>query len=186
MCDLLDSSEERKFAEILLDYKEMDKKIYKKYLDIAVQSCSRSTFTHDMSESEVDCFDTIVTVAEEAFAILVLENNYDKWSHIAAEKEGRPPQPRYMKKVDLRKSTKNCAGDWTDEGLTRFNEIVTMVLRKREDNCRGVFLSDIKKLYEEEMRNGLSKKRRNRNGDDDDEDRPQVKQRVVVMNLLKK
>lgn len=182
----MDSSEDRKFAEILLDYRDLDKKIFKKYLDIAVQSCSKSTFTNEMSESEVDCFDTIVTVAEEAFALLVLENNYDKWSHIAAGKEGRPPQPRYMKKVDLRNSTKNCAGDWTDEGLTRYNQIVDLVIERREENHRGFFFMDIKRMYEEDMRNGLSKKRRNRNDNEDDEDRPQAKQRVVVRNLLKK
>ena len=141
-----------------------------------------------MSETDSSMrFNNIVTVAEESFALLVLENNFEKWCHIAAEKEGRPPQPIYMKKVYVRSSSRNCAGDWIDEGLKRYNKIIELVERNREDTHTSFFMGDVKKMYEDELRNISSgRKRRSRDDDDDEITRPKDKQRVVVRNLLKR
>ena len=123
-------------------------------------ACAMSTFVDDMKEFR-EPFDSNVTLAEESFALLVLENNYDRWCHIASNKEGQTPKAKWMKKVSQTSAkTKNAAGNWTDDGLNRYNDIIELVEEKRDSAGRKLYMDGLKKLYEEEYNS--DKKRRKR------------------------
>ena len=147
-------------------------------------ACAMSTFVDDMKEFR-EPFDSNVTLAEESFALLVLENNYDRWCHIASNKEGQTPKAKWMKKVSQTSAkTKNAAGNWTDDGLNRYNDIIELVEEKRDSAGRKLYMDGLKKLYEEEYNS--DKKRRKRKDDKDDHNNDGGKKKVRVKNLYRK
>lgn len=161
-------NENDELVEKLLDYRNVNKSVYKKYLDIAMVACCDKTFVHDMTYLPMSTFQELVTVAEEAFAILILENNVTKWVHIAQEKEGVVLQQKFQKQVNNKidkENRKNAAGDWKEEGMIQFNKIVEMVTQTRSEPGRAVFDKQIKEMYEAEVNEngdgaGISRKRK--------------------------
>lgn len=185
LCDIIEDSDDGCIAEKILDYNNVNKKVFRKFLDIAMPACALTTFVDDMKEFP-EPYNRNVTVAEEAFALLVLENNYERWCHIAADKEGRTPKAKWMKEVSQGASqkTKNAAGNWTDDGLTRYNKIIELVQVKRGSAMRRLYMESVKKLYEDEY--DKAKKRRKRKDDNEDGDNVPEKKRVRVKNLYQK
>lgn len=182
LTELID--DEGRIAESLLDYDNINKKVLKQFLDIAMPACAFNDFASEMAEGEKG-FDELVTVAEEAFAILVFENDFARWSHVAERKEETAPAPIYQKKVDPGKNTdKHAAGDWTEKGLNRYNDIVNMIIEMREKASRLIVMNQVKKLYEKELE-GRSKKKSRKRGRNDEDDNAQKKKAICVINLFK-
>jgi hypothetical protein len=91
---------------------------------------------------------SLCTISDEAFALLLLENSYDRWLDIFCNNKGAVMQRRGVKqrafqsdtptlytkggikydKTDMRQSVKG----WSDEGIARFNVLFEQVKRDRE------------------------------------------------------
>ena len=66
-------SKGRKFVDTLLSYESMDENILFCYLNIAMTSTATVKKLSDAA-----------TIFEEAFAALVIENNFDRWIYLSA------------------------------------------------------------------------------------------------------
>jgi hypothetical protein len=91
--------------------------------------------------------DTVCTISDEAFALLLVENSYDRWTDIYKQTGGIPKQrrgdrtrqcdsdiaPLYTHggiKYVLHQTTKKKG--WTDQGIERYNELFKMVQADRQ------------------------------------------------------
>ena len=140
-------------------------------------------------------FSDVVTSSEEAFALLVLENNFDRWVYQADRQRrkqigidddndaGEVPDVLYQKKIKKRKDNVHTAGRWTDDGLERFNDLLLKVQEVRE--LRGEYEEELNDMYVvREPSDMYSSKVEKRNRDERDEAENQRKKKVVVMNVL--
>ena len=73
-------SKGKEFGEALLDYSSIDQNVLFCYLNIAMTSTATVKFKERMAYEK---FSDAVTIFEEAFAVLVLENNFDRWIYLA-------------------------------------------------------------------------------------------------------
>ena len=189
---LCDGCDEGKIGDDLLDL-NIEKDIFRTFIDTFL-----SIFYPKLKFREhlkYRLLSEVITISEEAFAVLVLENNYRKWKwmstsvDVEGEVEGggvTAPQPLliYQENLKPRKDGKPNAGDWTEEGLARMNELCDMVDEKR--NNRKDFEKDLMRMYvcgisEDELNTGWMesinvKRKRLDKG---------LKQRVKVKNRLK-
>ena len=140
-------------------------------------------------------FSDVVTSSEEAFALLVLENNFNQWVYQAERQRrkqigidddndtGEVPDVLYQKKIQKRKDNIYTAGRWTDDGLERFNDLLSKVQEVRE--LRGEYEEELNNMYVvREPSDMYSSKVEKRNRDERDKDKNQRKKKVVVMNVL--
>ena len=73
----------KNFGDALLEYDIVDHNILFCYLNIAMTSTATVKFKERMTYEK---FSDAVTVFEEAFAVLALENNFDRWVYFAEKK----------------------------------------------------------------------------------------------------
>lgn len=71
------------FGDSLLDYASIDTEVLICYLNIAMTSTATVKFKERMVYEK---FSDAITVFEEAFAVLVLENNFERWVYFAEKK----------------------------------------------------------------------------------------------------
>ena len=187
-----------KFGDNLLDYATVDMDIVRYYLDMAMPAMSIRTYNHEKVFSPLS---KTVTVAEEAFAMLQLENNFERWIWIAEkeiskkqiEESGNDdentsvddemvPDLKYQVNVKTRKDNVYTAGKWTEDGLERYNELVTIVRQRREDsaNFEEILKMEMVRVVSSK---GMSKRTKKRQLEDK-RNNENKKKRVVVMNIL--
>ena len=93
---------------------------------------------------------TLSTVSDEAFALLLLENNYDRWVDIYRRQKGEVTPKRGQKRREFESDvpTKYTKGGivydqtakkqhpkgWSSEGIQRFNELFDSVKQDRKEN----------------------------------------------------
>ena len=153
----------------MLDFEAIDKDILFCYLNIAMTSTANIRFKEKMI---CDKLSDTVTVFEEAFTILVFENNFDRWvymvehemkenrSELGHEKEDEQdenlsvkteisnmPDVLYQKNVKPRKDNRQLAGRWTDEGMERLNELLMLIKESRNDERRHLVEDDLMECY---------------------------------------
>ena len=116
------------------------------YFDMSMTTMSAGGYKQSIL---FDRFSTVVRDAEEAFALLVLENNFDRWVYQAeihrmkfdAEDNfgtvlppsADVPDVLYQNKVKKRRDNVETVGKWTAEGIRRYNKILNDVILRRED-----------------------------------------------------
>lgn len=195
MKDLLNVCQQNKpkFADALLNYSDIDEKTMIRFLDMAMPSVSVYSYK---SRIMFNLLSTVVTESEEAFAYLVFENNFERWIYQAEQKvseedstvttqtfdgQSEIPKALYQKEVKKRKDNIDTVGKWTDEGLTRFNELLVLVREKRQG--RGAFEELLHRTYlTMEHGDDYDKKvQKNRN---ESNTTSRKKKRVKVMNVL--
>ena len=100
---------------------------------------------------------SFVTVSEEAFALLSLENNINRWEWMANITDSdddddlatpttvNPPDLMYQCNPGRRKDSKVSAGPWKRIGLERMNDLLYKVAKARE--CRQEFEREIQLMY---------------------------------------
>ena len=95
-----------------------------------------------------------VTIGEEAFAILVFENNFKRWIYQAEEQKGGEEQSQlvvpdvlYQQKVKKRKDNRDTAGRWTDEGMEHLNFFIKAVREYKSAESGG----STREVVEEEL-----------------------------------
>ena len=146
------------FAEELLDL-NVEKDTYRGFLDVCVSAFfSKNYFRTKMKEKLLSNF---VTVSEEAFALLSLENNINRWEwmaniedsdddDLATPRTSNPPDLMYQNNPGKRKDSKVSAGPWKRIGLERMNDLLEKVAKAREG--RQEFERAIQMMY----RSGIS------------------------------
>jgi len=81
---------------------------------------------------------TFVTIFDEAFAMLVLENNAEKWKKIydhekgLASAEGKSAKPKYCLTSGVEAVQLPYTGNWTEAGINRYNELCDLVHEGRK------------------------------------------------------
>ena len=185
-----------KFGEKLLLYDKIDIQLAIYFLDLSMPAISVRSYNH---EKPFKLMSKIVTVAEEAFAVLVLENYLQRWIW-HAEKEAlrtqreqngiedliedgdNAPRLLYQYNVKKRKDNIHTSGKWTDDGKERYNVFIELVENRRVES----------KDFEERLRNeivnsipedNMNKKRKKK---DLEEGRAtsSTKRKVVIKNTL--
>ena len=98
---------------------------------------------------------SIVTVSDEAYALVYLENSYDRW---LAESNGEPKPP--IKKWTSDHLSAALFQGWDKEGIVRYNELYKSVkeMRKKKDTPRFElhFQDEVK---ESQLQKGSKKKK---------------------------
>ena len=139
----------------------------------------------------------VLTVAEEAFTVLVFESNFNRWVWQAEKDVLRrqrlengtsiqdidedAPDLLYQKNVKKRKDNVLTAGKWTEEGLERYNDFITIIELRRQD--ADVFENDLKDLFVSDIPNDTYKKKENKRSNDESQNE-HTKKRVSVRNIL--
>ena len=120
------------------------------------------------------------TVSDEAFALLLLENSYDRWFDLFSKNEGLVMQQRGVKqrrfqsdvptvytrggiKYDKYQSKEGEKKGWSDDGIIQFNELFEMV--KQDRIAHSNFEADWLKAREATQAaksEGVSKRKRTR------------------------
>ena len=157
----------------------------------------------------------ITTVAEEAFAFLVLENNIDRWVWLAKKELQKTTDPEeassfstvedselpipnllYQKKVNITDSSghKMPAGEWTEKGMKRYNQILRCVMKSRKQKGRIDCEDEMLKLYQKDDdddieylgsdHTGARKQGQVHNGDNGEDTRKKMKMTEVVIDLF--
>ena len=78
--------------------------------------------------------DSLITVSDEAFALLVLENGWEKWTEQYKDKTTDKKARKERKSLytnDVREGNSSFDG-WKPEGLDRFNMLVYKVIKDRK------------------------------------------------------
>ena len=162
--DVDDEGQLQGFPEAILrsvPTSDSDKEIFKCFLDFAMPAVNKSAYKKQMY---FDTLSEVVSVGEETFAFLVVENNIERWVYMAETilsnqhsnhlpPAGVIPKVRYQKEVKQRKDEVHTAGKWTNKGLQRFNEIASLVHNSR--NMRTDYENELKSKYEEDFDESL-------------------------------
>ena len=124
---------------------------------------SRKKYRSRISDAVYDnTAEYIVTVSDEAFALLLYENYIGKW----ITRYHNPPPPGEKGKKIMGKYTRSSIGyaeygGWCEEGVIRFNELCAIVVEDRKsrnakDAEERVMLSLRRLKYGEQVQNGAA------------------------------
>ncbi|KAI2500728.1 hypothetical protein MHU86_13756 [Fragilaria crotonensis] len=126
----------------------------------------RKKFTHKVSDPmERGSAEKVVTVSDEAFAILVYENYIDKWLRkYTCEQQGvqgedtneieKRIKGRYTAGTTTR-AANIMYGGWSDEGLIRFNQLCRLVaIDRQNENAAQMEEQVLQRLREQRYGNG--------------------------------
>ena len=70
----------KQFGDVLCNYESIDLDVIVCYLNLAMTSCATVKFKDMMTYTKLS---EVVTMCEEAFAILVMESNLNRWMYLA-------------------------------------------------------------------------------------------------------
>ena len=164
-----DRAEERYkgLAEKILEHSNWKDKqsleLFKYFVDYCIPAVTSASIKRRLTQ---EILSETTTVAEEAFAFLVLENNIDRWLWLAKKElqvgeaeddtyvieEGGLPNLLYQKKVNISDSSghKMPAGEWTEKGMRRYNQILRCVIKSRKQKGRIDCEDEMLRLYQKD------------------------------------
>ena len=125
----------------------------------------KSTFMANLTSAKAD--KDLLCIASEAFGLLVLENQWDRWVDVYEKSGGRifirgnvkikevksDVQPKYTR-GGLKNGSRREIGTgkgWSAEGIVRFNQLLLMVHQDRENNPNFIDIWITKRKSELEM-----------------------------------
>ena len=145
---------------------------YEMFFTYFIPAIGRRTYwKHVVANAKTD--NDITTVSNEAFVLLILENNWNRWLDIYIKNDGKivPMKGRGKRYLDcdiLPKYTRGGAmpglhsertGDfgkgWTNEGIERFNELFDKVKEDRINNPH--FITNWLRKERERLRDQIKK-----------------------------
>jgi hypothetical protein len=94
----------------------------------------RKKYYNRVSEAVIDkgSQDLVVTVSDEAFAILIYENYIDKWiAKFHMERRGAKTIPTIKSKYTSSVNDQCLYGGWSTDGIARFNNLCALVQKDR-------------------------------------------------------
>ena len=136
---LCENHEKDDIGDIMLMEDENSRVAYARYLYLSLPRIVR--MKKWKQKSTALRISEFVTITEEAFGLLVLENSVKKWMMMANGEHinNKLDLLRYQK--SKKEGTKNKgkkfqAGAWSDEGLERFNDLFQKIKTIREEEWR--------------------------------------------------
>ena len=155
---------------------------YDRFLPCVVK---KSVFDHQVSVATNDS--TLCTVSDEAFALLLLENSWERWVDIYRLQKGKVTPKRGQKRREFESDvpTKYTKGGiiynktvknkdpkgWSAEGIERFNELYDKVKKDRKAN-KGFIKGWLKERRAKLLHGTQASKRK----------RPQPQARIELMD----
>ena len=149
-----------------MDYQNVDKDILICYMNLVMTSISNFRFKERMV---YDKLRDAITVSEEAFGMILLENNFNRWIYEGEmekkklsqnstndDDDTEVPMLLYQKNYRRRKDKRISAGPWTEEGISRFNELIGRIKESRNSEWRSDFEDDIQQRYVNDADNSTS------------------------------
>ena len=138
---------------------------------------SRETWKMNRGEVNVG---NLLTVADETFALLTMENNINEWMHIEVHGKDSITRGELTRYISQGSNSDGTKKGWTLEGKKRFNELYDDVVLKR-----GTRVSDMKEVWaKNEWKKEMSNKRRRQtigeNEGDDDAAQAQIEEETFV------
>lgn len=121
---------------------------------------------------------TYCTVSDEAFGLLTIENNYDRWTNMQESGDmkdvaGNAPPPKYTnpgKGKNVKAGARRFQG-WSIEGYKRFDELHKAVKASRQDELRVLFEEGLKDYFAEELAKKVAKRKRaTKHGEEEEEE----------------
>ena len=154
---------DEKIADKLGSYDNVDMDVLMEYFDLSMTTLCSGGYRQSIL---FDKFSEVVKNAEEAFALLVLENNFDRWIYQAEVQRMKSqtrdsnmetalppsmdvPDVLYQKKVKNRRDNFQTVGKWKAEGIERYDTILKDVIRRRND--REDFEMRLKEGYNKDV-----------------------------------
>ena len=138
---------------------------------------SRETWKMNRGEVNVG---NLLTVADETFALLTMENNINEWMHIEVHGKDSITRGELTRYISQGSNSDGTKKGWTLEGKKRFNELYDAVVLKR-----GTQVSEMKEVWaKNEWKKEMSNKRRRQtigeNEGDDDAAQAQIEEETFV------
>ena len=199
------------FGDKLIRYENVDINILFCFLNLSMTTTATVKFKERMTYEK---FSDAVTVFEEAFAILILENSLNRWIYMAerqkrkllrsAGKEsedssstsddvtdnsddndlGEIPDVLYQAKIRKRNDNIDTAGKWTEDGMKRLNALITMAQEGRNRTTRDEFETLLQNKYIQYADSNVEMRLRNKRKRELDEMNAMSNKGVVVKNVL--
>lgn len=163
--------------KIHLCRKEGSKEMLKLLSEIAfVQMVSREKWKLNYTSVPISA---LLTVADEAFALLTMENNVNEWMMIL--KHGKDAETKgqhtiYTSKGENKDGTKK---GWSLDGKMRFNDIYDSVVLDRNTRRSKDLEKSVQEKWKEEA-TAQSQRRKERNGDDEEDDVKRAEEEAFV------
>lgn len=96
------------------------------------------------NKSKVTTVSNILTVSDEAFILLCIENNFDKWIELYEIRKQKKlgnvvaavKHARYTRTGPGNKGFTDKAAGWNNEGIESYNQLCQIVARDRVDDAR--------------------------------------------------
>jgi hypothetical protein len=112
-----------------------------------------------------------VTVSDEAFALLLLVNSWDKFEHIAERPDATDKSDLPATRFTEKKGRNKRMQGWSQEGIKRYNLLCEYVKQDRESAAGMLFEAEFLKYHQDEMvRKKACLSSDGNEGDDDDEE----------------
>ena len=165
LCDICTNNDSFVSPDLLDLNVNMD--VYRMFLDLCASSFFRQGYFENLMKRQL--LSQVLTVSEEAFALLSLENNFKRWEWIAEPRRhtgedataggllehlNAPPPLKYQKNIQENKNgsrkkateqLKMTAGRWTNAGMSRMNDLIELVEEARKD--RESFEKALQEMY---------------------------------------
>jgi len=133
---------------------------------------------------------TFVTVFDEAFAMLVLENNAEKWKIFydnenqlgLTSRKGKSAKPKYCPTSGVQAKQSTYTGNWTEEGIDRYNVLCDLVHQSRTES----HIDEVEDAIRERMYSTFGKKGGYYRRDVDETEQTPVKRVKRAYNGLNK
>ena len=194
------------FGNKLLEYEKMDQDILFCYLNLAMTSTATVKFKERMTYEKLS---DAVTLFEEAFGVLVLENNLSRWIYMAERKRTtnmprvnddsstsdttneaetdaseEVPDVLYQARVKQRKDKIDTAGKWTQKGMKRLNELLTLVQEGRNGATREEFERSLQRKYVHYADSNVELRNKNKRKRELEEMTVVSNKTIVIKNVL--
>jgi hypothetical protein len=128
----------------------------------AFLSCTvgKVTYKERVMEERISSF---VTISDEAYTLLYLENCYDRW---LAEANGSEKQTHPEKKWTSAPQSATLYKGWDEAGIHRYNDLVSSITDQRKEEETKTFEDNIRTGKEEDHMQKYKKKKVPKKGTD--------------------
>jgi len=120
-------------GEIREDRKE-EFEMFAFLVDRVLTSVNAEINNYKGNTRKVTRLSSVFTASDEAFALLLVDNYWERWVGLKKDPGGKYPA-RYTSS----KNGRNSCG-YTDEGVTKYNNLLKMVKEKRKEDRTGKYV----------------------------------------------
>ena len=124
-----------------------EEKVWFYYVDVFLSSINAKVTMYRGKKRKINFISDVFSVSDEACAILMLINYFDRWKMMAAE----PDKRKHKRKEFDAKFTSSRKGSrtksWSDEGRKTFNEWCFKIQELRKEESSGRMIEELTKNH---------------------------------------